>query len=100
MARRFPHHTPPGQMVHSRRAWRLDDTHYEVIGRDGVQRYELTLQPDGRLDCDCPAGQHDRTCYHAAVVARRLLREGIPDGALDELPPDGDDAFAPELSVL
>ena len=100
MAKQFPRHTPPSEMLLSRRAWRLDDTHYEVIARDGVQRYGLTLQADGRLDCECPAGRHDRTCYHAAVVARRLVREGIPDGALDELPSDGNDAFAPELTLL
>lgn len=75
-----------------RKAWKIDESTYEVLSesRHGV-RYRVLRsgrQPGAWiiLTCSCPAGQHAQArregaarmvpCKHAALVGRRLEREG------------------------
>ncbi|PZR66786.1 MAG: hypothetical protein DLM66_12860 [Candidatus Dormiibacter spiritus] len=89
MAKAFDRRTSPSEMLSHRKAWRVDDCQYQVCGRDG-HRYDLSLQSDGELSCNCPAGIYGQpTCWHRATVSRRLLREGLPDLV-----------FQPDLSVV
>lgn len=96
--------TPADQMLTHRRAWRIDDSHFKLWARDSTHSYEVALNNDGSLSCNCPADAqfHMPTCWHRGAVARRLLREGIPDSvfqpnlsvvASDELPDDEYDEF-------
>lgn len=78
----FDRRTPSDEMLTRRRAWRVDQVHFQVIARDGEHRYDVELQPSGDLTCTCTAASFSRPCWHEERVARRLLREGIPDGAL------------------
>lgn len=41
--------------------------------------YSLYLHGDGDIDCDCPAGQHDRWCKHAAIVRVVALTGAAPE---------------------
>ncbi|MGH7921894.1 MAG: SWIM zinc finger family protein [Candidatus Dormibacteraceae bacterium] len=79
----FDRRTPAEEMLSRRRAWRQDDAHYEVVARDGGHRYEVTLQASGVLRCSCTAGHYGWPCWHEEKVARRLLREGLPDSILE-----------------
>lgn len=71
----FDRRTPPVEMMAHRRAWRVGPATFRVVGRDGQQRYAVRVL-DGVPHCNCPAGRHGRPCYHAALVLRRLGREG------------------------
>jgi uncharacterized Zn finger protein len=60
-------------MYSRRRARRVGVGQYEVLGRDGRTRYEVSVgEVDGVVTCTCPAGQHGRPCYHGAVALRHL----------------------------
>lgn len=82
----FARGTPAKEMLARRRAWRVDPAHYEVIARDGGHRYEVALESDGELSCSCTAGHYGRPCWHEQKVARRLLREGVPDSLVADGP--------------
>lgn len=79
----FDRRTPAQEMCRHRRAWRVDETHFEVLSRDGDHRYSVTLEPSGELSCTCTAGHYGAPCWHEHKVADRLLREGVPDSLLD-----------------
>jgi len=44
---------------------------YVVTGRDGHARYTVHVLSIERATCDCPAGLHDRFCWHAASALLR-----------------------------
>lgn len=50
---------------------------FQVIGRNGRTRYDVTVGEGYDLECTCPAGIHGKPCYHAAVTARYLTRKGM-----------------------
>ena len=54
---------------------------YAVSSSSGEDTYLVVLQPlpDGRtlLSCNCPAGTHDRPCWHAALVWLTWSREAV-----------------------
>lgn len=79
----FDRRTPADEMRRHRRAWRVDDTHFEVLSRDGDHRYGVTLEPSGDLSCTCTAGHYGSRCWHEQKVAERLLREGLPSSLLE-----------------
>jgi hypothetical protein len=95
----FSTRTPAAEVLAHRRAWRQDDTHYEVIARDGAHRYEVSLQPSGELSCTCTAGSFHRPCWHEQKVARRLLREGPPASILQTAEDEIDDLEADDEAV-
>ena len=59
-----------------RRAWKIMPTVYEVISRSARRRYQVVVV-DGLPRCECPAGSHGRSCWHAALTLARLQREGL-----------------------
>ena len=81
----YPSRTPAAEMLQHRRAWRIDDLHYEVVNRSADERYDVTLEPSGELECTCTAGRFRTPCWHEGVVARRLVREGLPHLFGDDL---------------
>jgi hypothetical protein len=80
----FDRRTPAIEMRRHRRAWRVDETHFEVLSRSGDQRYGVTLEPSGDLHCTCTAGHYGVPCWHEQRVADRLLREGVPEAILGD----------------
>lgn len=73
MARCFDRRTSGDEMLAHRRARRLGEDVFSVIGRDGASRYEVHLSANGEASCDCPAGRFGRTCWHQAAAAREVL---------------------------
>jgi len=65
-------------MINLRHAWKIDDNHYRVYGRDGIEYIVFVVIENGQVKiiaCPCVAGVHGDKCFHAAVVIRRLYRE-------------------------
>lgn len=67
-------------------AWLNDDGSIRVVSEsEPEKRRRVTFEDVGgviRFHCDCPAGEHRRElvpCWHAALAARRLEREGMAE---------------------
>ena len=88
MARFFDPRTPAVEMVRNRRAWKVVDGHYEVIGRNPIDRYHVLVSTDGESSCTCPAGLFRCDCWHQVVGLRRALREGFFTQPAFESAPD------------
>jgi hypothetical protein len=48
---------------------------YTVRGSVAPSTYAVTLDADGELHCECPAGAHAIPCHHAAAVKLRQWGE-------------------------
>lgn len=65
-------------MANLRHAWKIDDNHYRVFGREGddyivfvvIENFVIKI-----ILCPCQAGIYGNICFHKTVVTRRLLRE-------------------------
>jgi hypothetical protein len=59
-----------------RRAWAVPGKpgHFEVIARDGGERYQVEVVKGLPL-CDCTAAKYGRPCWHASLVLARVERE-------------------------
>lgn len=73
----------------------VESGHHAFANDDGSIRVVSESEPDKRrrvtfedvagvirFSCDCPAGEHRREmvpCWHAALAARRLEREGLAE---------------------
>lgn len=84
MAQPWPEDTAADVMLRHRRAWRTSNPGiYRVIDRSGKTHYLIPISPYGIPICPCLAGVHERPCYHAKLVIRRVRREGrIPRAML------------------
>ena len=60
-----------------RRAWRVGPDRFEVISRDGTERYRVDVM-GGMPLCSCTAARFGRPCWHVSLVLARLERA---DGA-------------------
>ena len=54
---------------------------FVVTGRAGSSRYTVVLIGRGAATCDCPAGLHGRTCWHAAAAWLRALADSMTSAA-------------------
>lgn len=79
----FKAQTPGQEMLKHRRAWRVDDTYFEVISRAGDERYGVSLHESGELSCTCTAGRFGNPCWHKQKVADRLLRDGVSSSVFE-----------------
>ncbi len=75
--RMYDPRTPAADMLCRRRAWRVGPGCFRVFGRDGLTAHRVLATPAGETSCTCTAGRFGRACYHAVLVLRRILREGI-----------------------
>lgn len=69
----FGRNTPASTMARRRRAWRLGEDGYRVIGRGGTG-YQVRMV-EGKPVCNCPAADFGLDCWHQARVTARLRRE-------------------------
>ncbi len=76
-ARAYDARTPVTDMLRRRRAWRVGPGCFGVFSRDGLTAYRVLVTSSGETSCTCTAGRFGRACYHAVLVLRRILREGI-----------------------
>ncbi len=100
VTRPFDRRTSGDEMLMHRRAVKLGAGTFDVVGRDGETRCRVHLDPDGQAFCTCPAGQHDRLCWHKAAAARAVLGESAANGSPVMVVLRGDLAAAPHFVVL
>jgi len=78
MVKTFTKNVTSSEMANLRHAWKIDENHYRVFGRDG-DSYVVFIVVDNKviivIACPCQAGSFGNPCFHKTVVTRRLLRE-------------------------
>lgn len=80
MVKTYARHVSPIDMINYRHAWKIDDNHYKVYGREADPYVVFVVVENGVvkiIGCPCHIGSFGEPCFHKAVVVRRLLREGI-----------------------
>lgn len=77
MVTKYARSVKPSVMANLRHAWKIDDTHYRVFGRDS-DGYVVFVVVENKavkvIACPCEAR---KICFHETVVFKRLLREKL-----------------------